>query len=47
MGVKMEVKKDVRFVGGSSAAALLSTLTPSYNSNFNSPFNPNKNNKQL
>jgi hypothetical protein len=42
MGVKMEVKKDVRFVGGSSAAELLSTLTPSYNSIFNSPFNSNK-----
>ena len=42
MGVKMEVKKDIRFVGGSSAAELLSTLTPSYNSIFYSPFNSNK-----
>ena len=42
MGVENEVKKDVRFVGGSSAAELLSTLTPpstpSYNSRFNSHF---------
>ena len=41
MEVKMEVKKDVRFVGFSSAAELLSTLTPSFNSKFNSPFNSN------
>ena len=27
----MGVKKDVRFVDGSSVAELLSTLTPSYN----------------